>query len=120
MDCRRLGPEIAHLLRSYLLEPATTARIAHPDRVFDVHYRSLVADPTGTVREIYNHFGLEMDEAMERGMQQWLAANPADKHGTHHYDLEQFGLKRTDVERQFGDYQERFAIPGERVPAGVA
>jgi hypothetical protein len=119
VDCRRLGPEVAHLLRTHLLEPAMKARAEGPSRIFDVPFRSLVADPISTVHAIHRHFGLEADEAMEQRMHQWLAANPVNKNGLHQYDLEQFGLDRADVERLFGDYQEQFALAGERVEAGA-
>jgi hypothetical protein len=120
VDCRRLGPDVARLLRTQLLEPAIKARAENPARVFDVPYRALVADPVGTVRDIYRHFRLEMDDAMEQRMRQWLVANPSNKHGTHQYDLEQFGLSRADVDRLFGDYQEQFATREKWVPAGAS
>lgn len=113
VDSRRLGPAVAESLRMHLDSYADTARELDGSRVLDVPYRSLVADPVGTVRNIYHHFGLEMSEAMEQGMTRWLAENPANKHGIHRYDLEQFGLTRQDVERMFGLYQQQF-IP---VPA---
>jgi Sulfotransferase family len=116
VDCGRLGPELARLLRSHLLEPAMKARAQHPTQVFDVHYHSLVADPIGTVREIHQYFGLDMDDAMEQRMRQWLAENPSNKHGVHQYDLGQFGLSRVDVDRLFGDYQKQFAVLSEHVP----
>jgi hypothetical protein len=33
-------------------------RDAYPNTVFDVYYGQLVADPVGTVKGIYDHFGL--------------------------------------------------------------
>jgi hypothetical protein len=119
VDCRRLGLQVAHLLRTHLLEPAMKARMENPSRILDVQFRSLVADPIGTVRELGRHFGLEMDETMEQRMRQWLTDNPADKHGVHQYDLEQFGLTPEEVDRLFGDYQEQFSHLGERVAAGA-
>lgn len=112
VDGRRLGPAVAESLRMHLDSYADTARELDGSRVLDVSYRSLVSDPVGTARGIYHHFGLEMSEAMEQGMTRWLADNPANKHGIHRYDLEQFGLTRQDVERMFGPYQEQFiAVP---------
>jgi hypothetical protein len=110
VDGRRLGPAVAESLRMHLDSYADKARELDSSRVLDVSYRSLVADPAGTVRSIYHHFGLEMSEAMEQGMTRWLAENPANKHGIHRYDLEQFGLTRQDVERMFGLYQQQFML----------
>jgi hypothetical protein len=119
VDCRRLGPEVAQLLRTHLLEPALKASAENPSRILDVHFRSLTTDPIGTVREIQRHFGLETEDAMEQRMQQWLTDNPMNKHGVHQYGLEQFGLTSADVDRLFGDYQEQCALAGERVTTGA-
>jgi hypothetical protein len=116
VDCRRLGPDMARLLRRFLIEPALRARDAHPGRVFDVHYRDLMKDPLGTVRAIYRHFGREVGPEMEEGMRRWLTEHPVNKHGVHHYDLEQFGLTPAEVDRVFAPYQERFAGDRATVP----
>ena len=39
------------------------AREEHPGAVFDVYYDRLVADPVGTVRGIYERFGLDWSGA---------------------------------------------------------
>jgi hypothetical protein len=111
VDARRLGPAVAESLRMHLDSYTERARDLDSTRVLDVAYRALLADPTGTVRGIYRHFNLDESEAMEQGMRRWLAENPANKHGVHRYDLEQFGLSRQQVERLFGPYQEQFIKP---------
>jgi hypothetical protein len=108
VDCRKLGPELARLLGDFLRERADTGWEDHSGRVDHVDYRSLVSDPIGTVRDIYAHFDLDYDDGMEQRMRYWLARNPANKHGVHHYDLEQFGLTESDIKRDFAAYQERF------------
>lgn len=102
-----LGPEVLGNLQ-LAAERAMTARDEHPQQVFDVRFEELVADPLGTVRRIYDRFGFSFDPRMEAGMQQWLAANPQGKHGTHKYDLAQFGLTDADVTSRFAAYQSRF------------
>jgi hypothetical protein len=113
VDCRRLGPEIAQFLSSFILEPAMKARSSHPGRVFDVHYRDLTRDPIGKVREIYQYFGRAMDDAIEGRMRQWIADNPPTRHGVHHYDLDQFGLTTGQLEKLFGGYREQFHISSD-------
>jgi len=115
----QIGPEIARGTWRDLLEPAMTARAAHPGRVHDVHYRDLMNDPIGTVRSIYQYFGYEMAPVMEERMQRWLADNPVRKHGAHRYDLEQFGLSRDEMDALFEPYRKQFGIVAESavVPA---
>lgn len=105
VDCRRLGPEVARLFAEYLLDTAQQVRNLQPNRVIDVHYRSLISDPFGTVRAIRTRFGFEGDERWETNARDWLAKNPANKHGKHRYDLEQFGLTGEDLDCLFGPYE---------------
>ena len=80
------------------------------DRVVDVHYEDTVQDPGGTVRRVYEHFGLPMTPAVEAAVTGYLAENPRDKHGTHRYTLEEFGLDRDEVDEAFAPYRERFGV----------
>jgi hypothetical protein len=79
-------------------------------RVVDVRYEDTVADPLGTTRRIYEHFDLELAPAVEQGVRDYLAANPRDKHGSHRYTLEEFGLDRDEVDATFAAYRERFGV----------
>jgi len=82
-------------------------------RFFDVHYKDLVQDPLGTVRRVYEHFGYGYEARFEERMREWLAANPQNKHGTHRYCLEQFGMNPDMVNSRFATYCERFKISPE-------
>lgn len=79
-------------------------------RVVDVRYEDTVADPVGTVRRVYEHFDLDFTPAVETGVQDYLAANPRDKHGSHRYTLEEFGLDRDEVDAAFAAYRARFGV----------
>lgn len=79
-------------------------------RVVDVRYEDTVADPVGTVRRVYEHFDLDLTPAVETGVRDYLAANPRDKHGSHSYTLEEFGLDRDEVDAAFATYRARFGV----------
>jgi hypothetical protein len=120
VDSRRLGPDVAKLLSTHMLEPAMKAREAHPGRVFDVHYKDLIRDPIQTVAEIYNHFGYDLDESMRDRMQRWQMDNAPYKHGAvHQYDLDQFGLTPRDIDRIFASYRDQFDIVAEAAPPAI-
>ncbi len=55
------------------------------------------------VRGIYDHFGLELSDEVAQSMRDWLAANPADKHGGHRYDLADYGLTRDEIHSALGE-----------------
>ena len=80
------------------------------DRVVDVHYADTVSDPVGTVRRIYDHFGITFTPEVERGVLDYLQANPRDKHGAHRYTLSDYGLNRDEVDEAFAAYRDRFDI----------
>ncbi|HUR51423.1 MAG TPA: sulfotransferase [Mycobacteriales bacterium] len=78
------------------------------DRVVDVQFEDTVAHPVETVEKVYAHLGLDYTPAVADGVRSYLATNPRDKHGTHTYTLEEFGLERDEVEAAFADYNKRF------------
>jgi hypothetical protein len=112
-DPRRVATEACDYVTKRVLGPAARARGAHPGRVFDVSYRSLVRDPVAAVGAIYEHFGLRLGSEAEGRMRRWLAANPQGKHGRHRYSLEQFGLDRAAVDALFPGYPECFGVSAE-------
>jgi hypothetical protein len=111
IDVGSLGATIAQKMVQRTIEATLQTRATHPGRVFDVLYRDLVRDPVGTVRGIYEHFGLVAGEGMEDHVRDWLARNPQGKDGRHGYSLEQWGLERATIDRMYGQYPECFGIP---------
>jgi hypothetical protein len=116
VDCERIGTEIQDYYHDFF-QPMVKARAAHPGRVFDLHYRDLVRDPVAAVRAAYEFFRIEPNDGMEERMRQWLARNPANKHGVHHYSLAQFGLTVEDIKKWFGAYHEQFGVAPETATA---
>jgi transposase len=96
VDRRRLGSEIVKLIGD-LQEGIRQAQDASPARIFSIEYRSLVSDPIVTVRTIYRHFDLPLENGTQQRMRDWMARNPKNKHGVHQYDLEQFGLSAQEM-----------------------
>lgn len=91
-------------------EHAIKVRDADPNRFFDVNYNTLVQDPIGTVRQIYEYFGYNYNQRIEENIKTWISQNPQHKHGVHRYSLEQFGLDSNVVNHRFAGYCERFNI----------
>ena len=102
-----------------MLDYFVEARDKYPaGRFFDLDYREIVQDPIGAVRRLYAHFGDELTPAAEANMRDFLAKNPKDKHGAHHYTLAQFGIDAAVEGPRFDRYRERFHLsPPRAVPA---
>jgi hypothetical protein len=81
------------------------------DAIFDIHYEEQMRDPIGVMKKLYRHFDEPFTAAAENAMNAYLALNPKGKHGKHEYSLEEYGLTKEGVRRQFEDYVVRFDIP---------
>lgn len=91
-----------------LMEDGVVAR----ERVLNVLYRDLIADPLGTVDGIYRYFDLPMDESERQVIAGYLADNPRENRPPHKFDLgsvEQIARERELFKR----YQDYFDIPNE-------
>lgn len=52
------------------LERFNTARAKYsPSQFYDVDYKELIADPMGTVADIYRHFGMTLTEEAKAAME---------------------------------------------------
>jgi hypothetical protein len=111
VDLARLSHRLIATMVRRNLGATLQARETHPGRIHDVAYDELMRDPVGTIRGIYQRFGLPWSAPAEAAMRAWLAANPQGKHGRHRYSLEQFGLDRAAVDRLFPGYPECFGLP---------
>jgi hypothetical protein len=84
---------------------------APPEQFLDIAYESIERAPLDTVERVYDFLGWPLTEDARAAMQRFLDANPKDKHGTHRYTLEEFGLDAGALRKRFSAYSDRFAIP---------
>jgi hypothetical protein len=85
-------------------------------RVFDVHFRALIADPIGTVARLYAHFGLPLTDRARDAMQRWLN-DPASRMPKGHRTLADCGLDESMIDAAFGDYMAHYQVTRERTGA---
>jgi len=75
---------------------------------FDVSYPNFVEDPIGTVRAIYNHFGLEVTDEFVVAMDDWLKHNRQGKYGRRQYSLDDYKLTPEQINNEFKHYNDTF------------
>jgi hypothetical protein len=109
LDVRRMTEAILSF-HEHQVARNLAARDAHPGALFDVYYDRLVADPIGTVRGIYDHYGLAWTEEFAERLHCYLQQNPRGKHGAHRYAPENFGQTREAISERFAAYIERFEL----------
>ncbi len=109
LDVRRMTEAILSF-HEHQIARNLAARDAHPGALFDVYYDRLVADPIGTVRDIYNHYDLAWSEEFAERLNDYLQLNPNGKHGAHRYAPETFGQTGEAISERFASYIERFEL----------
>ncbi|MBT8466292.1 MAG: sulfotransferase [Myxococcales bacterium] len=80
------------------------------DQFFDVKLREMVADPIDVVRRLYSQFGFELSDEVDVKMRHFMDRNPRDKHGSHTYMPEDFGIDPVRDREPFEEYIEHFGL----------
>lgn len=75
-----------------------------PEDFYHLYYDQLMADPIKAMKQVYAWLGDDWTDAVEAGMQQWLADNPQNRFGSHNYSLEEWGFTREEIEPYFAEY----------------
>jgi hypothetical protein len=87
------------------LDHTRHARQQRPLQFFDVDHRRFRADPLGTVRSIYAHFGLSLAPQAEQKMLAWVGPNAPRKRT---YASESWGVTRAQICNTFADYRQQY------------
>jgi hypothetical protein len=107
---------MAGLGLSYVLNQVVewrTSGVVPEQQFVDVHFGALMADPTGTIRSLYERLDWELDDATAARVERYLESKPRAKHGTHEYSLEAFGLTEAMVDEAFAPYVGHYGIERE-------
>ena len=83
------------------------------DRVLDVSFSEYMRDPIGAVRSIYDHVGRELKPDVAERIRTFLAENPRDKYGRHHYSFDDTGLNRDELLERTARYRAYFDVEME-------
>lgn len=85
------------------LERFNTARAKYsPSQFYDVDYKELIADPMGTVADIYRHFGMTLTEGAKAAMEKTHADSQSGARAPKHsYSLADYGLSVETVKERF-------------------
>lgn len=79
-------------------------------RFFDIHFAPFQKDPFPTLERLYDFLGETFTPEARARMQAWRESMPRDKHGTHTYDLAEFGIDLAAVRERFRFYTDRYGV----------
>lgn len=83
------------------------------DQIVDVRYSDLLSDPVGTVKKLYEQWGIPFTQGLADRIKIYLAEKPKGKHGVHSYSFADTGLNLEDERARFAGYQAYFDVPSE-------
>ena len=85
------------------LREFTAVRERRPDRFVDAQFRDVVSDPVAEATRITSELGLPADPDAFKA---YMARNRSEKHGSHTYSAEDFGLSEAELEKDFAFYEK--------------
>lgn len=86
-------------------------RKEHPEKeyqIFDCMYEPLISDPISVIKQIYAKFDLEFTKEFENNMRAYLENNKQGKYGRHKYSLEEYGLDKMALYKEYIEYMEHY------------
>jgi hypothetical protein len=113
IDRREIGRKVADYWQEgmrRMVKLADDPSFPLRSRVVHVQYRSLVADPVGTIARICGAFGLELSRDARAAMAAKVARAPNGGYGANHYRPEEFGIDPERERERASVYAERFGV----------
>ncbi len=83
-------------------------RARRPERFIDVPFKATVAEPLETVQSVMAQLGLATGPADLAAFEAYLDINRQEKHGSHSYTAEDFGLSTEQLARDFAFYERAY------------
>jgi sulfotransferase family protein len=78
-------------------------------RFFDIYFAPFQKDPYPILTRLYAWLGEELTPTTLERMEAWRRNSPRDKHGSHTYDVAEFGIDPGQLRRRFAFYSERYS-----------
>jgi len=102
---------IGHYWNDRFVEALSRLQTSHnkrPDRFVDVPFKATVTEPLGTAHRVMDEIGIPVSDADELAFTDYLTRNKEERHGTHTYTAEDFGLSAEQLENDFRFYTEEY------------
>ena len=113
-DPRYLGRHNSDVWETALRRTLAFRDAGGESRFFDIAFADMQADPIAAVRRLYAWLGDDLTPVAEARMREWWDANSRERHGTHSYRPEEYGLDVDTLRDRFRFYTERFGVPIDR------
>jgi hypothetical protein len=90
------------------LRSFASVREARPERFVDVHFKAMLTEPLAQAHRVVTELGLKPRPADAAAWDAYLEQNRAERHGSHDYTAEDFGLSEDQLAKDFAFYTEAY------------
>jgi hypothetical protein len=88
------------------------------ERFADVSFADLQTDPLDALSVAYERIGVAFPEGSRLAVTEWAGEHEPGAHGTHRYELADFGLEEAQVRERFALYLETFHAEVREIARG--
>jgi hypothetical protein len=81
-----------------------------PDRIVDVHFADLMADPVDAVSRAYDAMGRELTGGHADAIRHYVANRPQGTFGKHAYSSESFGIDEHALRERMRPYTDHYGV----------
>ncbi len=107
-DAAELGPEMTARWSDAVRRAMDFRARVGDERFADLAFASLQSDPIGSLAASYERIGLEFSDESRGAVAQWAEHHEPGSHGSHRYELTDFGIDADQVRKQFAAYIAAF------------
>jgi hypothetical protein len=80
------------------------------DRFADISFSELQTDPVAALERGLTRIGLPFDDRSRSSVAEWAGTHEPGAHGTHSYQLSEFGLEPDQIRERFAPYYAAFDV----------
>jgi hypothetical protein len=111
-DAAELGPEMLERW-AVAVERAMDFRARVGDERFaDVPFTALQDDPVQAIAAAYERIGLAFSDRSRAAVTDWASHHQPGSHGSHRYELADFGIDAESIRARFAPYVQTYAATG--------
>ena len=110
IDVTKISDQWINLMQKIIRDSIQKRTNLNQKQFLDIPYMQFVNNPIKMVKKIYDKLELDFSDNFVKNMQLWLdESNKKRKNNPHIYSINQFGLTKNKIKKQFSEYYEHYA-----------
>lgn len=114
VDPHQVGALAARLWKERIAQGVIDREeLGRESQFVDLHFREVLADPVGSLQKAFSALDLPLSDTAVLQMNAWQESHQPERHGTHQYSAEEYGLDPDELSDAFHEYRDQYGIPSE-------